>query len=65
MTLTVDETAGALGVSEKTVVRRIQDGTLPAYRFGGGGRGYLIRLEDISAALVPVPTAAMFRQVPA
>lgn len=57
-TLTVPEAARSLGISPKTLKRRINDGTIPAYRFGPGSRSMLIKVEDLEAALVPVPTVA-------
>ena len=47
----VEGAAHVLGVSAKTVRRRIADGTLPACRVG---RLIRIRLSDIDAAFGPV-----------
>ena len=46
------EAAIYLGVTEKTIRRRIADGTLPAYRFGN--RVIKIRIEDIDSMLTPL-----------
>lgn len=61
LTLTVPEAAKALGISDKTLTRRINDGTVPAHRLGANSRSMLIRVEDLMNALTPVPTVAMFR----
>lgn len=52
---TITEAARRLGVSTKTLRRRIAEGHLPAYRLGS----QLLRLDprDVDALLRPVPTA--------
>jgi excisionase family DNA binding protein len=46
--------------SVKTIRRRIADGTLPAYRFGG--RNIRIRLDDLQATARLIPTAQTWRE---
>lgn len=53
----IDEGAEYLGVNPRTVRRRIAGGEIPAFRIAGT-RTIRIRLEDLEAALVPVPSAA-------
>jgi excisionase family DNA binding protein len=50
--VTIQQAADYLGVSHKTIRRRISDGTLPAFRVAGGP----IRLlaSDVEAAKIPV-----------
>ena len=48
----VPETATYLGVTQTTVYKLINDGTLPAYRLGG--RIIRIKLEDIEKLLVRI-----------
>lgn len=59
-TLTVPEAARSLGISPKTLKRRINDGTIPAWRFGTNSRTMLVKVSDLEQALVQVPTAAMW-----
>lgn len=47
----IPQTAKAFGVSVKTVRRRIEDGTLPAVRFGP--RCIRIRREDVLKLMTP------------
>lgn len=61
LTLTVPEAAKTLAISVKTLKRRINDGTIPAYRFGTNSRTMLVKVADLEQALVPVPTVAMWR----
>ncbi len=58
--LTLAEGADRLGVSTKTIRRRIADGTLTGYRFGP----HLIRLRaaELDATLREVPSAACAAQ---
>lgn len=51
--LTTTEAAERLGVSPKTVYRRISDGTLAAYRLANSGQ-YKIRAEDLEHQIEPV-----------
>lgn len=53
--LTIAATAKYLGVSTKTVRRRIADGSLTGYRVGP----HLIRLDaaEVEGLLRPIPTA--------
>lgn len=51
--LTTKEAAEHLGVSTKTLYRRIADGTLAAYRLAENGP-YKIRLEDLEKQIKPV-----------
>ena len=60
LTLTVPEAARSLNISPKTLKRRINDGTIPAYRFGTNSRTMLVKVSDLEQALVQVPTAAMW-----
>lgn len=54
--LTVAQSAERLGVSTKTLRRRIADGHLPAYRVNGG-RSLRLKVDDVDALLRRVPTA--------
>jgi excisionase family DNA binding protein len=47
-TLRIDEVARELGISEKTVRRRIRDGSLRAVRLGGV---VLVRCDDLEQRL--------------
>jgi excisionase family DNA binding protein len=47
--------AERLGVSERTIRRRIADGSLAGYRFGP--RLLRVCREDLDAQLRPIPTA--------
>ena len=53
--LSLEEAAEVMSLSVKTIRRRISDGTLPAYRYGG--RSIRIRLDELEAALRRIPTA--------
>lgn len=53
--VTLDQAAQITEQSVKTIRRRIADGTLPAYRFGG--RNIRIRLDDLEAAARLIPAA--------
>jgi excisionase family DNA binding protein len=50
----LSDTAEYIGVNEKTVRRRIADGTLTGYRLGG--RLLRIDLNEVDQALRPIPT---------
>ncbi len=50
--VTIQQAAGYLGVSHKTVRRMIADGRLPAYRVGGGPIRVLA--SDVEAVKIPV-----------
>ena len=50
--VTISEAAAYLGVSDKTIRRRIADGTLPAFRVGGGT--IRILAKDVEAMKVPI-----------
>lgn len=52
--LSLEQAAQITEQSVKTIRRRIADGTLPAYRFGG--RNIRIKLEDLEAAARLIPT---------
>jgi excisionase family DNA binding protein len=54
--LGLPEAAEYLGLSVKTLRRRISAGTLPAYRFGP--RSIRVRLADLEASGHRVPSAA-------
>ena len=58
--VTLEHAAQITEQSVKTIRRRIADGTLPAYRFGG--RNIRIRLDDLEAAARPIPTAQTWRE---
>ena len=53
--LSLDEAATVLSLSVKTIRRRIADGTIPAYQCGK--RPIRIRLDELQAALRPIPSA--------
>ena len=53
--LSLEEAAGVMSLSVKTIRRRIADGTIPAYQCGR--RPIRIRLDDIEAALRRIPSA--------
>jgi excisionase family DNA binding protein len=52
--LTLDQAASIVSLSVKTL-RRIADGTIPAYQCGR--RPIRIRLDELEAAMRPIPTA--------
>lgn len=52
--LSIPDAAEYSGASQKTIRRRIADGTIPAVRIG---RLIRIRPEDLEAALRPIPSA--------
>ncbi len=51
--LSLDEAAEVMSLSTRTIRRRISDGTIPAY--GYGRRSIRIRLDELEAALRPIP----------
>lgn len=53
--LTLAEAAELMSVSVKTLRRRIDDGTIPAYRCGR--RVIRVRLEDLDGVFQRVPAA--------
>lgn len=53
--LSLDQAASIMSLSVKTLRRRIADGTIPAYQCGG--RPIRIRLDELEAAMRPIPTA--------
>lgn len=53
--LSIHQAAQCVAVSDKTIRRRIADGTIPAYRCGR--RAIRIRLDDLEAALRRIPSA--------
>ncbi len=53
--LTLEQVAQITEQSVMTIRRRIADGTLPAYRFGG--RNIRIKLDDLEAAARRIPNA--------
>ena len=58
--VTLEQAAQATEQSIKTIRRRIADGTLPAYRFGG--RNIRIRLDDLEAAARLIPTIGTIKE---
>jgi len=46
--------AELLGVSERTIKRRIKAGHIPAYRLPGGGLKYFIKRSELEAVMEPV-----------
>ncbi|MFT3871530.1 MAG: helix-turn-helix domain-containing protein [Nocardioides sp.] len=52
--LSLEQAAQITEQSVKTIRRRIADGTLPAYRFGG--RNIRIKLDDLEATARAIPT---------
>ncbi|HEX2857072.1 MAG TPA: helix-turn-helix domain-containing protein [Propionibacteriaceae bacterium] len=52
---TISEAAILARCSVRTIRRRIADGTLHGYRFGGMIR---VDLDELDAAMRPIPTAA-------
>lgn len=52
--VTVAEAAAFVGCAEKTIRRRIADGSIPGYRLGP--RMIRVRLSEVTAALRPVPS---------
>lgn len=58
--VTLEHAAQITEQSIKTIRRRIADGTLPAYRFGG--RNIRIRLDDLEAAARPISTARTWKE---
>jgi len=55
----IQDAATIIGCSEKTIRRRISDGSIPAYRMPGKSKIIRIRLDELEAALVPVPNGAV------
>jgi excisionase family DNA binding protein len=53
--ITIADAAKEFGVCERTVRRRIADGTLPAYRVGP--RAIRIDVDDLGALLRPIGSA--------
>ena len=53
--LSLDQAASIMSLSVKTLRRRIADGTIPAYQCGS--RPIRIRLDELEAAMRPIPTA--------
>lgn len=53
--LSLTEAAAICGVSQKTIRRRISDGTLPAVRVGP--KLVKIRTTDLDALVRPIPAA--------
>ncbi len=53
--LSLEEAAEVMSLSVKTIRRRIADGTIPAYQCGR--RPIRIRLDELEAALRPIPSA--------
>jgi len=51
----IDVAAEYAGVSRRTICRRIDDGTIPAYKFGP--RAVRVDLDELDAAMRPIPTA--------
>lgn len=57
--VTLEQAAQITEQSVKTIRRRIADGTLPAYRFGG--RNIRIRLDELEAAARLIPTVRTWK----
>lgn len=53
---TIAQAAQLYPISRDTVRRRIADGTITGYRFGP--RKLLVDLDELEAALRPIPTAS-------
>jgi excisionase family DNA binding protein len=53
--LSLNQAASIMSLSVKTLRRRIADGTIPAYQCGR--RPIRIRLDELEAAMRPIPTA--------
>lgn len=51
--VSLDEAAQIMSLSTRTIRRRISDGTIPAYQCGT--RPIRIRLDELEAALRPIP----------
>jgi excisionase family DNA binding protein len=56
----IQTAAAYASVSTKTIRRRIADGTLTGYRFGS--RCLRVDLNELDAALRPIPTAGGHRE---
>lgn len=56
----VQQAADLIGVSGKTIRRRIADGTISAYKFGP--RLLRVDLDQVERALTPIPTAVRGRR---
>ena len=54
--ITVPDAAVIIGCTQATIRRRIEDGTLPAYRLGP--RSIRIKREDLGLLLQPVEVTA-------
>ena len=52
--LSLEQAAEVSSLSVKTIRRRIADGTIPAYQCGR--RPIRIRLDELEAALRPIPS---------
>ena len=57
---TLEQAADYLACSTATVRRRIADGSLPAYRLGRT-QSLRVKVTDLEALLLPVPTAGGVR----
>lgn len=57
--LSLEEAAQVMSLSVKTIRRRIADGTIPAYQCGR--RPIRIRLDELEAALRPIPTVGSWQ----
>jgi excisionase family DNA binding protein len=55
----IDEAAQRIGVSTRTIRRRIADGSLTGYRFGP--RIIRVDLEEVDSLLKPIPAAGTVR----
>jgi excisionase family DNA binding protein len=53
--VSLEEAADMLGLSTRTIRRRISDGTIPAYQCGR--RAIRIRVDELEAALRRIPSA--------
>jgi excisionase family DNA binding protein len=53
--VSLDEAAESLGLSRRTLRRRISDGTLPAFRVGP--RAVRVDVADLERLARPIPTA--------
>jgi excisionase family DNA binding protein len=55
----IEEAAEIMSLSTRTIRRRISDGTIPAYQCGR--RPIRIRLDELEAALRPIPCATRWQ----
>lgn len=56
---TISEAAERIGISVRTLRRRISEGALPAYQIGP--RLLRLRVDEVDAAFMSIPTVGNFR----